>query len=230
MNRKPVIGILPTSNYMMTNDTFADTYRFGNNYIKKIVENGGVPLLIPLCDEKVILETLEMCDGLLLPGGNRVRPFHFEIIDYFYQHRKPILGICLGMQALAMYSVNIENKEPKIILKRIDNGVDHWPVEITRANNEQLVHKDKVAEGTKLFSIFGKEEIEVNSVHKSTVTEVGSSFLVSIRSFDGLIEGIEYGGNDRFVVGVQFHPEILPQFHTLFSVFIQECQKENHNC
>lgn len=226
MNRKPVIGILPTSNYMMTNDTFADTYRFGNNYIKKIVENGGVPLLIPLCDEKVILETLEMCDGLLLPGGNRVRPFHFEIIDYFYQHRKPILGICLGMQALAMYSVNIENKEPKIILKRIDNGVDHWPVEITRANNEQLVHKDKVAEGTKLFSIFGKEEIEVNSVHKSTVTEVGSSFLVSIRSFDGLIEALNMVEMIDLLLEYNFIPKFFLSFIHFFLFLFRNVKKK----
>lgn len=222
---KPVIGILPTSNYMMTNDTFADTYRYGNNYIRKIVENGGIPLLIPLNDEKVIEETLEMCDGLLLPGGNRVRPVNFEVLDYFYQHHKPILGICLGMQTLAMYSVNMESEEQKIILKRIDNGVDHWPVELTRENNEQLVHTDIVEESTKLFSIFGKREIEVNSVHKSTVTEVGSQFRVSIRSLDGLIEGIEYKGDDRFIVGVQFHPEILPAFNKIFAVFIEQCQK-----
>ena len=36
---KKVIGILATSNYMETDDTFLDTYRYGNNYIKKIQEN-----------------------------------------------------------------------------------------------------------------------------------------------------------------------------------------------
>ena len=105
---KPVIGILATSNYMLTNDTFQDTYRYGNNYIKKIVENGGIPFLIPYVDEKIILEILAMCDGLLLPGGDRVRPVAFEVIDYFYKNKKPIFGICLGMQTLAMYSVNQE--------------------------------------------------------------------------------------------------------------------------
>ena len=42
--KKPVIGILATSNYMLTNDAFLDTYRYGNNYINRIVVNGGVPL------------------------------------------------------------------------------------------------------------------------------------------------------------------------------------------
>lgn len=221
---KPVIGILPTSNYMVTNDTFADTYRYGNNYVKKIVENGGIPYFIPYVDEEVIPQTLEVCDGLILPGGERVRPVNFKVIDYFYDNSKPILGICLGMQTLAMYSVNLENKGKKII-KRIDNGVNHWPHELYRENNDQLAHKDFVCKDSKLFSIIGKEEIMVNSVHRSTVTEVGSKFRVSIKSSDGLLEGIEYKGDDKFIIGVQFHPEVLPQYNMIFEKFILECKK-----
>lgn len=224
MNSKPIIGILPTSNYKVTNDTFADTYRFGNNYIKKIVENGGIPLLIPLNDEKIILDSLMLCDGLLLPGGNRVRPVNFEILDYFFRENKPILGICLGMQTLAMYSVNKENNGVKRIIKSIDNGVDHWPVELLRDNNETVVHFDFIDKNSLLYSIFKEDKIKVNSVHKNTVTEVGSDFKISIMSEDGLIEGIEYLSNDNFIVGVQFHPEILPQFNNLFKVFIDKCK------
>lgn len=225
MSKKPVIGILPTSNYMVTNDTFADTYRYGNNYIKKIVENDAIPLLIPLNDEKVIEETLEICDGLILPGGNRIRPVNFEIIDYFYKVKKPIFGICMGMQTLAMYSVNMENNEIKKIIKMIDNGVNHWPVELTRDNNDEVVHKDFIDKDSLLYSILQEQEIMVNSVHKNIITEVGSKFRISIRSEDNLIEGIEYKDDDRFIIGVQFHPEILPQFNNLFRVFIEECEK-----
>ncbi len=222
---KAVIGILATSNYMVTNDTFQDTYRYGNNYAKKIVECGGIPYFIPLEDEKIIPDTLEICDGLLLPGGSRVRPVNFEIIDYFYKNNKPILGICLGMQTLAMYSVNIENDENLRIIKQIDNGVDHWPVELLRDNNDTVVHKDVIKKDTKLYDIFKQGEIVVNSVHKNTITEVGSKFRVSIESEDGLIEGIEYIDNDKFIIGVQFHPEILSQFKCVFDKFILECQK-----
>ena len=73
-----------------------------------------------------------MCDGLLLPGGRYIKEVNFKVIDYFYQRKKPILGICMGMQTLAMYSVNIENKERKRIIKPIDTGVDHWPIEVIR--------------------------------------------------------------------------------------------------
>ena len=218
--KKCIIGILATSNYMVTDDSFMDTYRFGNNYIKKIVENGAVPLLIPYVNEQVIEESLEMCDGLLLPGGTRIRPVDFEVIDYFYKRNKPILGVCMGMQSIAMYSLN--NKR---IIKKIDNGVDHWPVDIKRDNVDVLIHKDYVTKNSKLYDIFGNEEIMVNSLHHNTITEVGNDFDITIKSEDGLIEGIEYNKDDKFIIGVQFHPEILPQFNNIFKIFIEECQK-----
>ena len=224
MNKKPIIGIVATSNYNLTNDTFADSYRYGNNYIKAIVENGGIPLLIPYLDDKVIYDVLDMCDGLILPGGNKVMASALELVDYFYKKNKPILGICLGMQTLAMYSVNKDREESKCIIKVIDNGVDHWPFELYRDNNDQLAHKIKINPDTKLFEIFGKDEIMVNSVHKCTITEVGNDFKVSAYSEDGLIEGIEYNGDDRYVIGVQFHPEVLPQYNVIFKEFIERCK------
>lgn len=225
VNRKPVIGILATSNYMVSDDCFLDTYRYGNNYIRKLVELGAVPLLIPFCDEKIIEESLAMCDGLLLPGGSRIRPVNFEVIDYFYQKKKPILGICMGMQTLAMYSVNKESTEVKRIIEKIPSD-QHWPVEVKRNNSNITVHKDNVLSDSKLAKIIGQTEIEVNSVHHNCIITVGSEFMVSARSLDGIIEGIEYKGNDRFIIGVQFHPELLPQFNNIFEKFIAECQKD----
>ena len=220
--KQVVIGIIPTSNYMVTDDTFKDTYRYGNNYIKKIVENNAIPYLIPLNNEKIIPNTLENCDGLILTGGFRIRPVDFEIIDYFYKHNKPILGICMGMQTLAMYSVN--QKEPKKILKEINSTINHWPYELTRENNDLKVHKDYINKQSIMYEIFKKEEIEVNSLHNQTITEVGDLFNVTIKSEDNLIEGIE-SNNDHFVLGVQFHPEILPEYNEIFKVFIEKCKK-----
>lgn len=212
---KKKIGIVPTSNYMLTNDSFADHYRFGNNYIKKIIENGAIPYLIPVCNDKMIDECLKDLDGVIFPGGDRVTNFSLDIMDYCYKNKIPVLGICLGMQTMAIYSVNMENR--KRILKKIDG---HWPVQITRDNDNIVVHKDIVDKDSLLYKIIGMDEIMVNSLHHNTVTEVGSRFRVSIKSEDGLIEGIECIDKDRFMIGVQFHPEILPQFNCIFEYFI----------
>ena len=221
--KKPIIGILPTSNYLQTDDPFKDTYRYGNNYIKRIVDNGGIPYLIPYVNDEVVPDTLDICDGLLLPGGNRVLKVNFDVIDHFYKNNKPMLGICLGMQTLAMYSVNIEEYNKRII-KTIDNGVNHWPKELYRDNINSLAHKVIVENNTKLYDVFKVNEMEVNSIHKCTVTEVGSKFKVSIKSSDGLIEGIEYNGDDKYIIGVQFHPEVLDQYNNIFKEFISKCK------
>ena len=219
---KKIIGILATSNYMETDDTFKDTYRYGNNYIKKIIECGGVPYLIPFEDDKIIPGTLEMCDGLLLPGGSKIKSVNFDVIDYFYKNNKPMLGICMGMQELAMYSVNIE-QENKRIIGDITTGVDHWPVELFRDNVKTLIHDVIIDKDSKLYNIIGKEVIKVNSVHKKCISEVGSKFKISCKSEDGIIEGIEYIDEDIFIMGVQFHPEIMSEFDNLFKEFINKC-------
>lgn len=223
--RKAVIGILATSEYMKTSSAFYDYYKFNNSYIKKIVENNAIPLLIPFVDDQIIEDTLDMCDGLILPGGKYIKDVNFKVIDYFYKKKKPILGICMGMQTLAMYSVNIENSGTKRIIKSIDTGMDHWPIEVLRENLTTLVHKDYIKGDSLLYKILGKREIMVNSLHHNTITEVGSIFKVSAYSEDNLIEGIEYIGSDRFILGVQFHPEVLPMYNDIFKVFIKECEK-----
>jgi putative glutamine amidotransferase len=218
--KKPVIGIVGTSNYLLTDDSFKDHYRFGNNYIKKILENGAIPYLIPICDDKIIEEVLGNVDGIIFPGGDRVTNYSLDIMDYCYKNKIPVLGICLGMQTMAMYSVNMENK--KNIIKKVDG---HWPFNITRENSLDVTHKDIVEEESKLFEILKTKEIMVNSLHNNAISEVGSKFKVSIKSLDGEIEGIEYVDDDRFMIGVQFHPEILPQFNNIFAYFIEECKK-----
>ena len=218
MNNKPIIGILATSNYMLTDDSFKDTYRYGNNYIKRIVDNGGVPLLIPYYNNEIIEESLDMCDGLLLPGGEKILPVNFSVIDYFYKKDKPILGICLGMQTLGMYSIR-----EKRIIERIDSNIKHWNNDELR-DNYKLVHKNYVKKDSKLYDILKQEEIMVNSIHNYAIKEVGSNFIVSAKSEDGYIEGIE-DKNKKFVIGIQWHAEVLDNYNIIFEKFINSCKK-----
>ncbi len=222
---KPIIGILPNSEYMRTDDSFKDIYRYGNNFVKKIIENGGIPFFIPLYNNEVIYEVLDSCDGLLLPGGNRILQANLDIVDYFYKKRKPMLGICLGMQTLASYSVSVSKEIEDKVVVLIENGVNHWH-EVTRETEMNTVHKDYVEENTILFDILKKKEIMVNSIHKYMAKGVGKDFVVSALSEDGIIEGIELKDKSHFVVGVQFHPEVLPQYNEIFKRFVEECKKD----
>ena len=214
------IGIVPTSNYMLTNDSFADHYRYCNNYIKKIVENGAIPFFIPVCDDKVLLDSLKNVDGVIFPGGNRITGYSLEIMDYCYKNEIPMLGICLGMQTMAVYS--LPKGERENILVKVEN---HWPKDILRENNTELAHNSIVEDDTVLMDILKEKEIEVNSVHHFSISKIGDKFKVNLKSPDGVIEGIEFVDEDHFMLGVQFHPEILPQFNNIFVYFIKECKK-----
>ena len=217
---KKIIGIVPTSNYMLTDDSFADHYRYGNNYVKKIIENDAIPYFIPLCNDEVLFDCLRNIDGIIFPGGERVTKYSLQIMDYCYKHFIPVLGICLGMQTLGMFSVNLDNN--KKIIEKVGN---HWPLKINRNNEHMVVHKDYIDKDSLMHKIFKNDEIMVNSLHHNCIKEVGSKFRVSIKSEDGVIEGIEYIDNDRLMIGVQFHPELLPQFNDLFKYFISNCDK-----
>ena len=72
-------------------------------------------------------------------------------------------------------------------------------------------------------AIRDKEEIDVNSIHRYKVKKVGNEFIVNMFSFDGIIEGIECKDKNHFVLGVQFHPELLEQYNVIFERFIYEC-------
>lgn len=220
---KPIIGILPNSEYMMSEDSFKDTYRYGNNFVKKIIENGGIPYFIPLFNNEVIYDVLDNCDGLLLPGGNKILQANLDIVDYFYKKKKPMLGICLGMQTLASYSVSVSKEVEDKVVVLIENGINHW-YEVTRDSECLMVHKDYIEDNTILFDILKQKEIMVNSIHRYMAKGVGKDFVVSAVSEDGIIEGIEGKDKSHFVVGIQFHPEVLPQYNEIFKRFIDECK------
>lgn len=101
---KVKIGILPTSRLFGNDNPYDDKYTFVNSYCQKISENGGLPVGILLNDNKLDLESLEMCDAFLICGGNKMQPYLFETINYAITHNKPLLGVCLGMQTIGLYS------------------------------------------------------------------------------------------------------------------------------
>ncbi|MBQ7472185.1 MAG: membrane dipeptidase [Prevotella sp.] len=112
---KPVIGI--TANYEGIDATLRD------RYYKQVVEAGGVPVIIPpIADKEVIINTLDHIDGLLLSGGGDYNPLwageqpspklgHINaerdlpellITRLAFNRQIPMLGICRGIQTLAM--------------------------------------------------------------------------------------------------------------------------------
>jgi putative glutamine amidotransferase len=155
-----------------------------------------------------------MCDGIILQGGTDIYNYDLDAIKYIDKNNIPVLGICLGMQSLAV--------SKKGELDFIDN---HKRGDITIAHN---VNIDKFS---KLYSIIKKEKIEVNSRHKEVVKNPGKYKVVGYDD-ENNIEALEDPNKD-FCIGVQWHPEDLfflnKETKYLFNAFIKSCFKYHNS-
>lgn len=172
-----------------------NSYKNILNYINAIEMFGGTAYIVYDYENKDrVLKKLEIIDGILLPGGNKVGKLDFFLINYALFNNLKLLGICQGMQSMAIY-----NSNEKII--RIGND--------KHKQNEGYVHKVKLYD-SKLKTFINKEELYVNSHHLETVT--GSNYFRTIGlSDDGLIEAIE-SDNNTFQLGIQWHPEKMVEY------------------
>ena len=158
--------------------------------------------------------SLNMCDGIIFPGGIKFTPYDRYLLEVAIEKKIPVLGICLGMQMMNCYGEDID-------LKDIDTGVNHY-----QESDEGFTHTVKINKSCKLYKILGKEEILVNSFHKRCSSENGI-YKVAAVSDDGIIEAVEYPG-DYFNIGVQWHPEISYEFdedsRKIIDAFIEACR------
>lgn len=210
-----------------------DAIAIYDSYKKMIIKKNCIPFIIPpiqsidyintktvdipsLTEKEMDIykEMIDMCDGLLLPGGTRIYPYHKFITNYALEKNIPILGTCLGMQVLAC----IDNTD-YCIEKNINDN--HKKLGIKYA------HKVNIVKDTMLSKIVGKETIDVNSAHSIHITHV-NNFVINAYSEDGLIEGIELP-EKNFVIGVQWHPEKMIDYdetaNMIIDTFILECNK-----
>ena len=135
---------------------------------------------------------LDKCDGFFLPGGIKFTPFDRYILDYSIKKDVPTLGVCLSMQMMSCL-------EEDTVLEKIESNIDHHQVD-----NDQ-VHSVKIDKDSMLYSIIGKEEIVVNSIHHYKARD-NHIYRTVAKSPDGVIEAIEHP-KATLNMGLQWHPE-----------------------
>lgn len=179
------------------------------------------PFILTKEEKQRTQELLEICDGFILPGGDEWTYLDEAVIDYAKISKKPILGICLGMQVMAI------EKDFKNIKKLPDNN---------HKSKEKYVHSIQIKQDSLLYKITNQKELQVNSRHVHTVN-VASSYEVVAISNDGIIEAIEYK-NHPFFLGIQWHPEDMKDYdmtsQLIFNALITACKTlkkdYNNNC
>ena len=238
---KPLIGI--TCNYSKQNlgevtglgITGQEWILVASDYVKSIERAGGIPLLIPFTEDiETVIDLAKRCDGILITGGDDVDPMlynedvsikttHLEprrdrqeaalLRELLFNTEIPLLGICRGCQ----------------VINAIAGGTLHQDLTsqelyhvMLAASHDAFAHTVYLKEGSKLESIIGSPTIRTNSYHHQAVKDVAPGFDIVGSAADGVTEAIQKQG-DRFVLGVQWHPEKTQSCSTnqkIFEAFI----------
>lgn len=232
MARKPIIGITVAH---CTEDLKTFPREF---YVERIRKAGGQPLLLPpVQTEEDAQEVLDFLDGLIFTGGGDIAPVFLgeqpkrgigsciperdqgELLLAWYalQADLPVLGICRGIQVLAVAAGGK-------IFQDIRSECPHTLEHSQTAPREYMWHEVEVLD-SRLKEIVDSGQIQVNSLHHQAVSIVPDGFIQNAVAQDGIIEGIEKIGA-RFCIGVQWHPEVLQtEEHSrkIFESFVQAC-------
>lgn len=241
---RPVIGVTTTSY------TGAE-YRtpqvlLGSPYLEAVERVNATPLLItPAHGQASIAELLEMCDGLMLTGGEDVDPSRYgqrphpkletvnhardemelEALRIALDMEMPVLAICRGLQLL---NVHFGGTLFQDLPSQRPGGVIH---EQTAPINERW-HGARVEKGSRVEQLFQAETFQINSFHHQGIDRLGEGLRAVGWADDGLVEAVE-AADHRWVIGVQWHPERgeveLPGDHShpdwrLFSAFAEEAR------
>ncbi|MGA6986382.1 MAG: gamma-glutamyl-gamma-aminobutyrate hydrolase family protein [Terriglobales bacterium] len=180
---------------------------------------GGEPVRVELDQTSAqVIKQIEGCDAVLLPGSRadldpqkygadrheRTAPADVkrDLVDEIllrdaYTTRKPVLGICYGLQSLNVYRSGS-------LVQHIESAINHSPGR-TVAN----AHAVKIEPESRLAEIVGgSKTVAVNSSHHQSADAVGNGLRVVARSAeDGIIEALEGTAPGHFVLAVQWHPE-----------------------
>ena len=234
---KKIVGIVPSARLFENEDLYQDQYCFVNNYGLRVARNGGTPIGLLSEDGRLFEEALELTDSILICGGSRIYPYHFQAVQHAIAHKKPLLGICLGMQVIHSYFVVADEakrrgfegsllelyermkKERHMFVLPVEH---HWDVHMVRGQEEKAKHPVQLSAESYLRRQLGTDVIWGATMHNYRINEPSAQLRQTGHTEDGTVEVIEYADH---VIGVQFHPEVDDTLDVLFH-FLTKARNE----
>lgn len=224
MRRIPIIGVTAGVDE-------AGRVSVAEAYMRAVRSAGGLGVIVtPVEREYEAWYQVQGIDGLVLSGGGDVSPLLFGeephhgigrvdrardvwemvLCRMAVKSGRPIFGICRGMQVM---NVAFGGDLYQDIALRADT-ICHQQ---TSARGTTW-HTVTLAEGSHLRTLFS-ERIAVNSYHHQAVRRVADGMTAVAVASDGIAEAIE--GRDGWLVGVQWHPELLSDMQPLWNAFVE---------
>ncbi|MFD5570576.1 gamma-glutamyl-gamma-aminobutyrate hydrolase family protein [Streptomyces cadmiisoli] len=212
MAGRPLIGV---STYLETGVRWGvwelDAVLLPVGYPRLVQRAGGLAALLPPDDPERAAAVLAPLDGLVIAGGPDVEPerygaprdprtgppaperdaWELALIGAALAARKPLLGICRGMQLL---NVALGGT----LVQHVDGHAEVAGVFGS--------HPVEPVPGTRYAGIV-PEKAAVPTYHHQAVDRLGRGVIPSAHAADGTVEAIELPAADGWVLGVQWHPE-----------------------
>jgi putative glutamine amidotransferase len=180
------------------------------------------PYILPILDPADADTMLDGMGGLVLTGGEDVDParygaqphpalgevhaardaFELALVLAARERRVPTLAICRGVQ--------IANVALGGTL--VQDIPSQWPDPLAHeagSARDARVHLVRLEEGSRLAAACGVVEMTTNSFHHQALLQVADGLAEVARAPDGVVEGVEWRGDDWWMAGVQWHPEEL---------------------
>jgi putative glutamine amidotransferase len=209
-------------------------------YLKAVESCGGDAVVVPLnSTPEEVARLATGCNAILLPGSKAdVDPQKFgaakhprtappdvlrDAVDELllqdaYNMRKPIFGICYGLQSLNVWRTGT-------LVQHIESPVEHSP-----KDHDKMAHEVVIEPGSLLACSAGKQAVRVNSSHHQSAEVPGDGLRIVAKSpADGVIEALEGTSPDHYVLAVQWHPERSfsrdQPSHNLFQSFVDAARE-----
>lgn len=214
---------------------YDDYYKITSVFTKRLLNNNIVPIIIV---DKI---QFDLCDAFIIPGGNKIDNICYEVINYCIVNGKPLLGICMGMQAMCLYDLlytrigkydfklfqeeyNKLKEEKFMFFKKLDDShgglLSSGEIEATKENINKTKHQVKLVKNSELFNIYNSEVLNVISMHRYCCN-FDLTLFDKVAYDNDVLEAIEFKNKNLFIIGVQYHIELEEQ-DKLFNHFINK--------
>jgi putative glutamine amidotransferase len=237
-NERPRIGIT------MRIELETDRFYLSRHYSEAVEAVGGAPVLIPLIPHAEYLKrVIEGLDGVLLPGSDSdvdpllydrepqpslgsVHPLKDEtdllVLREIEERRTPVFAICFGIQVLNVFRGGTLIQDLARMLPDAINHQQGFP-------RDRHSHRVRLLEGSTVAELAECDSAPVNSHHHQAIEALGRELVATAWASDGIVEAVEDPRSDRFVLGVQWHPELGWEkddlSRALFSRLVAEARK-----
>jgi putative glutamine amidotransferase len=241
---KPRVGI-PWRTRQEERDRSVEKLNF---YFDAVRRAGGEPEHVSLgLSESALKEQASSLDAFVLPGSpadvdpaRYAEPRHARtktldadrdrtdstILEHALAEHRPVLAICYGCQILNVHQGGTLVQD---IAAEKPGTEAHGQTDLApSAAKKDLVHGANLAEDSRLGKLAGATKVQINSSHHQSIDRPGEKLRVTARGTDGIIEGVELDSAEDWVVGVQWHPERMPEdafAQKLFQDFVSATRK-----